>query len=437
MELDREDQHSGKNLSNLWSTSSDLAYCSAPGVNEKANYLVDPTTPEGYLTRISFSTKVKTKATGFYNPNLLPYPAGSEVPYFAIVRLSHRVNGLMLRHDLAYCDLKWADSRTINSRILECTSPGTILDFGTEWTGTEEACKRHPFLVLRQGHTDPRVFFSPLGEPLMIVGTNGIHNCLGLFVIDLRVLIPELAEKMQITELPIRFGNMTELGRPDLQEIEKNWFMIYDAIDSNREYLHYDFTNRALATLEPPSDPAMYNSIAKPSPELITGLLQNFRKGSYSANDLHQASNSLLVTMCDFPCVPTIHNTVLIELMHVKYANYYRLYYRRFAIIMNATAPFDVIGRTENIMYAGVDSEMMVYTVSVVWDKQHFHRHEPWNETIHGTPDPAQGKNPFVSDGYHGWLDDILMINVGLDDHNSGVIHTTARDLLDCIKLVQ
>ncbi|KAK9459154.1 uncharacterized protein V1516DRAFT_681111 [Lipomyces oligophaga] len=330
---------------------------------------------------------------------------------------------------------------------------------------------------LIQGHSDPRVFFSPRGEPLMIVGTNGIHNCLGQYLIDLRALVPDLAAKMHITDIPIRFPNLTELTRPNLQEIEKNWFMMFDSLDSNREYLHYDFLHRSLAALKPPADIATYKSIANPSPELVRGLLQNFKKSDYSANDIHQASNSLLVTLCDFPCIPTIHNTVLVELMHIKYSDYYRLYYRRFAIIMNATAPFDVLGRTENLMYAGTDSDTMIYTVSMAWDKGNFPRHEPWDESRHGgkeiwleldiqqqlerernkapTVSPiddtfdqeeadsmalhkratSSSQNPFISDGYHGWLDDVLMINIGINDNAAGTIHTTAKDLLECITL--
>ncbi|KAK9459155.1 uncharacterized protein V1516DRAFT_628874 [Lipomyces oligophaga] len=542
----RKQFYTNRRLSSLANPLSSLAYCTNPKLHAQANYLVDAVTPEGYMARIEFRLR-RSRSINFYNPNLLPYPKGSKYPYLAIVRMSPRVAGLF-HHELAYCDVRWTRTRTIHRRVLECANGGLPVKFEADWKSLDGACKSHSFLQLHQGHTDPRVFFSPHGEPLMIVGTNGKskHNCMGQFIIDLRMLIPNLATKMNIKHLPIRFPNLVPLPRPDMREIEKNWFIMYDTLDSDKEYLHYSFDDRALASLDPPQDGRPYKLIGNPSPKIISGLLQTFKKNDWAANDLHQSSNSLLVTLCDFPCIPTIHNTVLIEVLHLKYLNYFELYYRRFVVVMNATAPFDVLGRTENLMYAGTDTNAMIYTVSIVWDKELYPTHEPWDDDVYGgqkiwaemeeieqfrlrkvntakieqvdeekpnvkedkpnpystltldlrsasnaratsvTPSRTSSKltastttrstsirtstmpkpkpkpkskpksssttvqvqrpsplpritkpqqNPFVSDKYHGWLDDILMINFGIQDAEGAVLHVQARELLECIKI--
>ncbi|KAK7204896.1 hypothetical protein BZA70DRAFT_290210 [Myxozyma melibiosi] len=455
---------------------SKLAYCSSstktPG--KSGNFLINLANEEGNMARIVFPFDGRPHR---YNPNLLPYPPGSRLPYFAMARISPRRT--LFHHELVFCDLKWKRTRTIGRATLECDGKAKTIKLEDEWPSPKGACKAHPFLQIRQGHSDPRVFFSPIGEPLMIVGTNGRHNCLHQYIIDLRALIPNLGHKMRIDHLPVRYKKLTELTRPGLAEIEKNWFAMYD--DRNIGYIQHDSHRRTVSLLDAApgatEDQSKVFNIANPEPKIVQTLIKKYTSKD-AANDLHQATNSLRVTLCDFPCIPTIHNTVIVELLHVKYKNFYELFYRRFAVIMNATAPFDVIGRTGPIHYAGVDERTMIYTVSMAWDHQNHRPHEPWNELKHGGQDawrilaerdrvndekaattmtaatptisgsgtttenagqntasapPPLKTNPLVSPYYHGWLDDVLMINFGIDDRDSGTIHVSARELLDCI----
>ncbi|KAK9475072.1 uncharacterized protein V1510DRAFT_409957 [Dipodascopsis tothii] len=461
----------------------------------------------------------------------------------------------MYHHELVFCDMGWTWTRTIRRKILHCkeNSGRSVRLELPEWASPKGKCSRYPFLGLIQGYTDPRVFFSPLGEPLMIVGTNSKTACLGQFVVDLRTYIPDLAKKMEIEDVPIRFKEITELPRKDRAEVEKNWFMLYD--ENNRVYVQHDYDERSLSPVF-----GEIANIAPPTPQCLMGLKEKFNMKD-AANDIHQATNSLRVTLCDFPCVPTIHNTVLVEIVHVKFKNYYELFYRRYAVVMNATAPFEIIGRTGNLMYAGTDEHTMIYTVSMGWDPDNFRVHEPWDEAKHGAvatsakktpgrPEPPQPPsaaasagdenedeevddgvlgltdrlknllpfgsgarrarrtrrdegsagtagdkttttaassaassstssaapsstssatssasatsttsaaaasgspvtgskvvtpaktgppaNSLVSKYYHGWLNDVIIINIGLNDVEGAVLHVTARNLLDCIHL--
>ncbi|KAK9316600.1 hypothetical protein V1522DRAFT_259541 [Lipomyces starkeyi] len=526
-----------------------LRYCSNSRYKpSSANYLVSTVVDEGTLARMDFGRSPKAPR---YNPNILPFPKGYKHPYIGFARQSPKK--LLFHHEIVWCEMNWAESPVIGRKMLACVEKERKVNLD-EWATKAGLCKRHKYLSLKQGHTDPRVLFSPLGEPLMVVGTNGLSNCMNQFVIDLRAVIPGLNWKMNLHGVPIRFKELTELPRPQYNEVEKNWFLMWD--ESNVEYVQHETEQRSISAVSLP--PEKQVNIATPGIQKCVSSLKKRLGRKQQANDIHQATNSLRVTLCDFPCIPTIHNTVIIELMHMKYQNRLELYYRRYAIIMNATAPFDIIGRTGNLMYAGTDENVMLYTVSMTWDHEHYQQHEDWNETVHGghwfleeveererkvvhvmsenvngededetetetvekrrrtllhkratpaddmdtsvasqsvanalsssavtvstlstaslstslttssatvitssassqstaTPAPeskaadsplqplmakrpTEGQsftqNPLVNKYYHGWLDDMIMVNIGINDEDAGVLHIRARDMLECI----
>ncbi|KAK9374027.1 uncharacterized protein V1513DRAFT_447042 [Lipomyces chichibuensis] len=419
-----------------------LRYCNRPSTRQfdnAANFLVSINGPEGTVARMHFGLAAYSR----YNPNLLPYPVGSKPAYIGFARQSP--NNVVFHHEIVYCDMDWSETRAIGRRILQCVEPASarrlLLPEASSPTGL---CLSHKFLEMEQGHTDPRVFFSPLGEPLMVVGTNGRTNCMGQYVVDLRTVIPRLSQKMNLTNIPVRYSNLTELRRDDMREIEKNWLLLYD--ENNEEYVHHDITPRYISKGVNGSN--ILPVPAQELPQCMRSPLRDFSKTEDAVNEYHQATNSLRVTMCEFPCVPTIHNTVLVSLMHIKYKNVYELFYRRYAIIMNATAPFEIIGRTNNLMFAGLDEQTMLYTVSMVWDKSSNARPE-WNDATGNsviqandseyaedssrTKDYGKSWNELADGYYHRWIDDTVMINVGVNDCDAAVLHVPMRDVLDCI----
>ncbi|KAK9428668.1 hypothetical protein V1505DRAFT_202726 [Lipomyces doorenjongii] len=423
-----------------------LRYCVRPSTrnfDDAANFLVSINGPEGTVARMQFGSASNSP----YNPNLLPYPVGSKPAYIGFARQSP--NNVVLHHEIVYCDMDWGETRAIGRRILQCVEPSSARRLLLpEATSPAGLCLSHKFLEMKQGHTDPRVFFSPMGEPLMVVGTNGRSNCMGQYVVDLRTMIPGLSQKMNLTNIPVRYSDLTELRRDDMREIEKNWVLLYD--ENNEEYVHQDLTPRSISKGVNGSN--ILPVSAQELPECMRSPLKDFSKTEDAVNEYHQATNSLRVTMCEFPCVPTIHNTVLVSIVHIKYKNIYELFYRRYAMIMNVTAPFDVIGRTNNLMFAGLDEQTMLYTVSMVWDKSFTTRPE-WNDTTgdsaiqaHDTeyaddPSSAEGygksRNKLADGYYHGWIDDIVMINIGVNDCDAAVLHVPMRDVLDCIVLCE
>ncbi|KAK9466678.1 hypothetical protein V1512DRAFT_207935 [Lipomyces arxii] len=501
-----------KHLAKLQYPIEEFAVCTDPmHTNESATVLVSQNGPEGTLARVDFGWYGFDTPDRF-NPSILPYPKGSENPYFTIARQSVKSESAEQYNELVFCDMDWGLSRGIQRRILTCKTDIVVLNNLPEWRSPNGSCIWRKDLHGKNGYTDPRLFFSPIGEPLMVVGNNGKTNCLSQYVIDLRALIPDMAFKLNISDLPIRYKEMTELPRAELAEVEKNWFLLYD--DENEGYVQHEMLNRsitALDVLDVTDDEdeldAMNIVAGTQAPQCISSLVKHFDdEPSDQVNSaIHQGTNSLRVTLCEYPCIPTIHNTVLIEMFNVKYHSFMEIFYRRYIVVMNVTAPFEVIGRTNNLIYAGSDEKMLIFTTSMVWDHDHFGHHPVWDEakfggrviwdamedeeaeeienklaqeslekgkTADGTPKSTSNDatsvsntnaeekminsieeaehfyptlkevpltvngtkyhNPLVND-YHGWIDDTIMLSIGINDRESGVVHVKASNLLDCL----
>ncbi|KAK9478723.1 hypothetical protein V1514DRAFT_330238, partial [Lipomyces japonicus] len=464
------------------------------------------------------SSRIRFNGPNRFNPNVLPLPAGSDKQYLGLVRV-----GKNEVHEVHWCLLKWRFTKITERKMLECATRPAKLPL-PHFRARRGKCPSVPFLEIDQGLLDPRVYYSPFGEPLMIVGSNSHSACLGMYLIDLRALVPEINEILDISHVPIRYNTYVELeGPPPQEEISKNWFTVYDL--ENNEYLHHSIYPQIVASVNDPSV-----NIADGSG---TNCVAELARGKKEIG-IHQSSNALRVTLCDYPCLPTAQNSVLITVVHAKHVNRVDIVYRRYLVVMNATAPFNVIGRSKNLIYAGTDEYHMIYTVSIAWDTQ-MRTHKSWREheassvrhaeklpqlykrdvadvddagtapeplsssstsssSLSSSPSsttttstttsstaaaseesqqqkpkqqpaakkpkpankplfqlppesdyvtmkdvkqvtgmPLQYDNPIISDYYQGWLDDTVMINFGIMDGDSGVLHVKARDLMDCL----
>lgn len=351
-----------------------------------------------------------------------------------------------------------------------------------------------------------------------------------------------------------RYKELTEIPRKDMHEIEKNYFIFYDV--DNTPYVHHELFPRSLAAVEGQFAGQNLLRIDKQTPPpCITTLLRKYDDKRFKTL-LHQASNSLRVTLCEFPCVPTIHNTVSAAIIHVKYTFGMLPFYRRHMIFMNLTSPFEIIGMSSNLMYAGSDEKDMLFTVSIAWDK-HFQKRRDWEDAtdlprgyMSFTPDRAdtqrvavneysgevvanpnlaasvpehapnadtapplpppppppppaaavpgepvlpaplaepadvqaaaggsvaalgqsnsgfqkrqlqaaadpgfheteseppappepehilkKSKNPLISEYHHGWIDDMVLINIGIRDADSAILHVPMRKIVECMEI--
>ncbi|KAK9368222.1 hypothetical protein V1509DRAFT_624612 [Lipomyces kononenkoae] len=445
----REEYLTGSPLARHRKTvTKQLQSCSQPLHKPgSSNVLINVVNPEGTLSRMSFSPQdLQAKDIFRFNPNILPYPPGSQYPYIGFARESvqPKKDATSIRpHTIIYCEMNWGKADTFEQQILRCVDNPKTLELPS-WNSPKGSCGFWQKSEAGIGHIDSRVFMSPLGEPLMVVGTNGVANCVHQFVVDLRAFIPDLESKFRIENVPIRFANLTALPRESpLAEIEKNYQLLFD--DKNDVFVHHDIGDRSFTAL---SDVGMRNlGVYAPTPECILSLRKTFANPDTQKMWIHQATNALRVTLCEYPCEPNLDNTVLISIMHVKYERFLDVFYRRYLVVMNATAPFHILARSSSLIYAGADEKQIVYSVAMEWDHSHYRDHtqalqNPSNalEKREEAADMAAAKltpetNSLVNDYYHGWLDDTLLITLGLGDEESGFIHVKARQLLDCLEL--
>ena len=94
------------------------------------------------------------------------------------------------------------------------------------------------------GFHDPRIFWSNKGEPLIIVNSASQYGCVGLWMVDLRTLNPELRSIVNQKGLgpTTSYPHLTELTinpRSARSEVEKNWMLWFPG-DSGEAYVQYN-----------------------------------------------------------------------------------------------------------------------------------------------------------------------------------------------------
>ncbi|KAK9452599.1 hypothetical protein V1511DRAFT_484696 [Dipodascopsis uninucleata] len=413
-----------------------------------ANVLLSYDSSQRTIVRLDFGfVPQELEGINRFKPNLLPLASTyKDADYIVFARQSPK--RLFYHHEIVYCDMAWATAQPSDRKILKCTSLGAYTLELPEWQSAEGVCKDIPFFAIAQGHIDPRVFLSPYGEPLMLVSVNGKNTCISQYIIDLRAVIPNLGRKLGIseTEVPIAFSELTELTRDQAKKFEKNWVVLYD--QDNVAYVQHELgPTRSLTILQGSgSGKNLLDKDKQETPQCIKELVPA-ENGSVDV-EIHQATNSLRVTLCEFPCEPNVHNTVLVSIFHIKYKNMAETTYKRYAAVMNATAPFNIIARSPELTISGGDEKTNFYAVSMVWDRS-FWDHPTWSEYLKKNKgdntkyDPATSNDPIdkstsnTDDYYHGWISDMVVINFSIDELESAVIHTPMKDILDCLIFCQ
>lgn len=301
--------------------------------------------------------------------------------------------------------------------VMQCDQPPLILPVAATESGKCEGNIAH--FVFNVGPHDARVFYGP-EIPYIIYGSNSAHNCFGLWAQDFRMLVAWNSTPW--ADQGWRFP--TDMQRPTpYGQVEKNWFFFWDA--NNVMYLHHDIVpHRVFAKLE--KDGSVGPDLAPATRQADDACLKNNLPtwASDAPESIHQATNSLAVTMCkrsDPTCKRTKENTYILHILQHKTFYYLHGIYEPYVLLYHESSPFGLYGisskpvwisgrkkPSEMIGFADGHSEM-VYVTSVNWKDQ--------------------GRN------YHGYLDDVLLIGFGVEDKTSGGIDVTAEDLIGKLTL--
>lgn len=305
------------------------------------------------------------------------------------------------------------------------------------------------------------------------------YACFGLWIIDLRSLHPSLDRLLSSSPTlpsigPLKsYPTLTELTRNPANtrsQIEKNWLLFFPP--SSESYIHYDLSSpyggprgRTFAKVlgngltttnltDPLEDSCLHELTEAEEPDVKK------RNGTW-----HQATNSLRLILCnrsDPSCIATPENTVFFAVVHRKFANYLKLplRYERFFMVWQAKPPFYMIGISQHPIL------MRNETASGWLPSENWSDNSTNNDIIAATKrsDPnatepfggmdwwayftytvsityAWGRLPRkgqagdeVGDMHVGYLDDEVLLAIGVDDKGQAFSRAKAEDLVQCLR---
>ncbi|KAK9455522.1 hypothetical protein V1511DRAFT_295270 [Dipodascopsis uninucleata] len=337
--------------------------CPASQINSRRTVLLSASNPFLTAMRINFNGlgrsvgASKDSAVNRYNPSILPLPAGSKYPYIGFASQSKGYTS-----ELYVCYLSRGQKKISKRLGLQCATDPELVAIETPESGN---CPDHLYLGLRKGPQTPRVFFAPDGAPILTYSANSESDCIGVWMVDVRSVYPPLMEIFP--NPPLQYVRPTELNRPGSKlEMEQNWVFMFM---NNKTFIQQDLYPRTYSSIG-----WQTKNLAPKSFSCVNALTQNKESAV-----LRQATNTLRLSLCHFPCTPTEENTVLISIVHVKYQEGYRPYYEKRVLLTSATFPFDIIGYSPSLLIAGTDEQELLYTTSLTWDSTQSPRKERAN----------------------------------------------------------
>lgn len=286
-------------------------------------------------------------------------------------------------------------------------------------------------LNMNIGPHDARVFMGPQSSAYILYGSQSDHDdmCFGQHIQDLRMLLewgPFIAPDLM-------FNKAVSIRRPPPRRgIEKNYFVFWDKDD--QIYAHYDLEpRRSFSRIDP--DGKHHGNLAQRSRATDEPCWERWVKETAYSNGTHQATNSLMVTLCnraDKDCVATDANTKIMTIFQKKLSYNFHAFYLPFVLLFDRTPPF----------------AMHAITAKPFWVKGQRAPNEPMppheQVTVHGNITSAfyQPEMLYMTAmnwkiqglDYHGYLDDVLWLSFGREDTWMGAVDVTAGALLGDMK---
>ena len=299
-------------------------------------------------------------------------------------------------------------------------------------------------------------------------------------MIDLRTLYEPLANLLTSSPTlpslgPLKsYPTLTELTRNPADTrypIEKNWLLFFPA--SGESYIHYDLSDPRSGPRGRTFAKILGNGLTTTnlSDPLEQPCLKELSEAEEPDNEKrggtwHQATNSLRLVLCnrfDASCKASTDNTVFFAVVHRKFPNWLKLplRYERFFIVWQATPPFAMIGISQHPLLMANETASG-WSASENWDD------DPANAvrvaaTKNKNPnatEPFSGKDYWAyftytvsisyawgrlsrknqigfgdeaMDMHVGYLDDEVVLGIGVDDKGQAFSRVKAADLVNCL----
>ncbi|KAK4618114.1 hypothetical protein CLAFUR4_12174 [Fulvia fulva] len=427
--------------------------------NIKHNIVKSSVTKDGRWFLVDFG-----EGYGSYNPSILPHPSKEET-WIVIAQRDKQEDD----NDTFNVELVCEATFNRKASSVQCI-PGSvmILPIRSTTAGAGQCEGDLEYMKTMIGPHDARIFFGPsqnrternlLGDevvfesepvPYVMYGSQGTQSCVAMWMQDLRRLVDwnggeggHLDEKVD----PFFWG--TQLARPGMEEvqaeglqksekekrieagtIEKNWFAFWDS--AGDLYIHQDIkpTYRAFSKILDPFNATTSPDLA-PLATTDTHCMTSLMPALQPTNLewIHQSTNSLSLTLCrrlDPGCEPSDDNTFILTLFQVK-TFYYHGVYEPYVMLFRQRAPFEIYGITQKpLWYYGRGRPGGDWTTGTLESRPH-----DQSEMVFTTSVSFMGRGR----GYHGYLDDKVMISFGIEDQKSGGIDVVAEDLVKSLEL--
>ncbi|ETN45812.1 uncharacterized protein HMPREF1541_09645 [Cyphellophora europaea CBS 101466] len=398
-----------------------------PGISSTYHEIFSRSTPDGKYYALDFGDYRAT------NPNIIPHPhlPGS---YILVAQQGRsEVENTVWFAELS-CTASFSprsspsasNTRTDSSAIsqaISCDISPLILPIALTVSPYCSGPIEH--FGWNVGPHDARVVYGP-HNPYVIYGSNSQHTCFGQWIQDLRLLVDWGREE---GSPPQPYRTPTDLQRPGgYRAVEKNWFIFWNA--AGDAYLHHDiYPKRVFAKLE--ADGSVGEDLAPISAETDEACLKMHMPEIPEAQEsIHQATNSLSVTMCkrgQQGCETGVGNTYIMTI--IQHKRFYSLHsvYEPYVVLFQPTAPYALHAISKKPIWIhgrGGPGEKRPKQVPahVEWDQTEMLYVTSMSWKSHGQR-------------YHGHIDDELFVGFGIEDETSGLIDILASDLLEELAL--
>ncbi|KAL2422068.1 hypothetical protein ABEF95_007723 [Exophiala dermatitidis] len=355
------------------------------------------------------------------NPSIIPHPTRNDTWIIVAQQGKSPEDQSSLWFTELVCDAQFKKGR------LECLKPPKILPMAATLSG-DKCTGDLSYFALNVGPHDARVFYGP-DAPYAIYGSNSALTCFGQWIQDFRMLVDWKGETV-FAGNPYRLG--TELQRPPPYGlVEKNWFVFWDTLGD--AYVHYDVApTRVFAKLE--YDGSVGQDLAPLAAFNDEQCMSKYMpKVAEQLESIHQATNSLSITLCersDPGCEPNDANTYILTIFQHKSFYSYHSVYEPYVMLFKRTAPFEV--------HAISSKPIWIHGRGKAGEAERpegaeFQQLAEWNQTemvyVTSISWKAHGQK------YHGYRDDVLFLNFGIEDKRTGGIDIIAGDLLKDVNL--
>ncbi|EXJ78798.1 hypothetical protein A1O1_09200 [Capronia coronata CBS 617.96] len=347
------------------------------------------------------------------NPNIIPHPRQADT-WIIVAQQHHDPQKDEFRYAEIACTAQFTDG------ALRCIDPPSALPIastsGPHCTGDLE------YVSNNDGPHDARVFYGP-AAPYTVYGSNSAYTCFGQWMQDLRFLVDWGTAPV----VDWGFRTARDLQRPaPYHPMEKNWFPFWDS--HGQIYIHHDLSpQRVFSKLPMDGDSAVQDlgSFARPSDDFCMAKYMPTTKRS--SESIHQATNSLLVTLCaraDRACRVDKTNTYIMTLFQHKTFDAYHSVYEPYLMLFRQDPPFDIRAISKKPFWINGrgrpgEKRPSYLPLSLA---------DPWNQTEMFYATSISWKSREQT--YHGYKDDVLFIAFGIEDEQSAGIDIVAEDLM-------